>query len=192
MNPTNRPDPRRPIALIGLPGSGKSTVSRQLARRLDSAVVDTDELIERRLGESIRTFFEREGEAAFRDLESVVLEDALSRAAPADVIATGGGIVLRESNREALRQGTTVIYLLAQPEDLFRRLRHDTKRPLLQGDDPLGRLRDLYIVRDPLYRQTADFLIETGRPGVRSLVNLVLMQLELAGRVEAGSVASPV
>lgn len=108
------------------------------------------------------------------------------------VLATGGGAVLREANRVALHDRCTVIYLRSTPEELFRRLRHDSHRPLLQVPDPLHRLRELYRERDPLYRSTAHFVIETGRPSVPSLVNMVLMQLELAGLVDADRVPSPV
>jgi shikimate kinase len=101
-------------------------------------------------------------------------------------MATGGGAVLREPNRRALHERTTVIYLRSTPEELFRRLRHDTNRPLLQVRDPLARLRELYRERDPLYRRTAHFVIETARPSVPTLVNMILMQLELAGVVDHG------
>ena len=100
------------------------------------------------------------------------------------MVATGGGCVLREANRQApARTACHVIYLRSLPEDLFRRLRHDAKRPLLQVADPLGRLRELHDERDPLYRETAHFIIETGRPSVSVLVNMIVMQLELAGVV---------
>lgn len=108
------------------------------------------------------------------------------------VIATGGGAVLREANRRALHDRSTVVYLRSAPEELFRRLRHDTRRPLLQVADPLRKLRELYRERDPLYRRTAHFVIETGRPSVPTLVNMILMQLELAGLVDASQVPSPV
>ena len=170
------------IALIGLPGCGKSTVGRHLARHLDRRFVDSDVEIERRIGCSIREFFEREGEARFRDVEQSVVDALIAQ--PEGVLATGGGTVVREANRLALRNGTTAIYLRSTPEELFRRLRHDTHRPLLQVRDPLRRLRDLYAERDPLYRQTAHFTIETGRPSIATLVNMVLMQLELAGVVD--------
>lgn len=171
----------KPIVLVGLPGSGKSTVARQLGKRLGLAPIDTDDLIERRLGEPIRQFFERVGEPAFRDLESEVLADALLGLPRAGLISTGGGIVLRQANRDLLREHATVVYLVASPEDLARRLRHDTKRPLLQVEDPLGKLRELHRIRDPLYREVARFCIDAGRSGVRSSVGLVQMQLELAG-----------
>ncbi|TNF62848.1 MAG: shikimate kinase [Burkholderiales bacterium] len=168
------------VALVGLPGSGKSTVGRQLARRLGLPFQDSDQVIERRLGCSIRSFFEREGEARFREVEEAVI-DELTRAPEACVLSTGGGSVLREANRAHLRQRCRVLYLRAAPEDLFRRLRHDRNRPLLQVDDPLRKLKELFAERDPLYRETAHFVLDTGRPSVATLVNMVCMQLELAG-----------
>lgn len=166
-----------------MPGAGKSTAGRHLASALGMPFVDVDIEIERRIGMSIRAFFEREGEVAFRDVEQEVLADLAQRGGL--VLATGGGSVLREANRQVLRDHTTVVYLRAAPEELFRRLRHDTQRPLLQVADPLRKLRDLFQARDPLYRETAHFIIETGRPSVPTLVNMILMQLELAGVVSA-------
>ncbi len=175
------------VALVGMPGSGKSTVGRQLARRLGVAFTDCDHVIEQRLHESIRSFFEREGEASFRDLEQQVVEELSGRGS--GVLATGGGVVLREANRKALRARTTVVYLRSTPEDLARRLRHDTDRPLLQVADPLAKLRVLFSERDPLYRSTAHYVVETGRPSISRLVNMVLMQLELAGLVSPDGAA---
>lgn len=166
------------LALVGLPGSGKSTVGRNLARRLGWPFVDSDHVIEERIGCSIREFFSREGEDRFRDVEQEVIAELCTRDG---VLATGGGTVLREANRASLRTGGPVVYLRAGPDELFRRLRHDRNRPLLQVADPLGRLRDLHAHRDPLYREVATFVIETGRPTVSALVNMVMMQLELAG-----------
>ena len=167
------------ISLIGLPGSGKSTVGRQLARRSDVPVFDSDHVIEQQLGCSIRDYFEREGEAAFRDIEESVIDQLTQH--PTGVLSTGGGVVLRPANRQHLHARTHVVYLRSSPDELFRRLRHDTQRPLLQVADPLSRLRDLYAQRDPLYRETAHFIVETGRPSVATLVNMIQMQLELAG-----------
>jgi shikimate kinase len=167
------------VVLVGLPGSGKSTVGRHLARRLSLPFFDSDHVIEQRLGCSIREYFEREGEQRFRDLEAEVI-DELTRL-PSAVISTGGGSVLRPENRQRLHERGQVVYLRSYPEELYRRLRHDTKRPLLQVADPLQRLRDLYTERDPLYRETAHHTIETGRPSVNTLVNMIVMQVELAG-----------
>lgn len=177
------------IACVGLPGSGKSTVGRQLARRLGLRFVDSDHVIEQRLGCSIREYFEREGEAAFRDVEEQVLDELTQ--ASSGVLSTGGGSVLRPANRQCLHQRTTTVYLHSSPDEVFKRLRHDQNRPLLQVADPLGRLRELYKVRDPLYRETAHFVIETGRPSVASLVNMIIMQLELAGLGRPAAVVDP-
>lgn len=156
-----------------------------MARRLQLPFIDSDQQIEQRLGCSIREFFEREGEQAFRDLEESVIDELT--AGPPCVLSTGGGAVLRPANREHLHGRAKVFYLRTTPEDVFRRVRHDRSRPLLQVEDPLQRLRDLYAVRDPLYRETAHFVIETGRPSVATLVNMIAMQLELAGSAPAAS-----
>ena len=166
-----------------MPGSGKSTVGRHLSRRLGLPFFDSDHLIEQRLGCSIREYFAREGEAAFRDVEEQVLRELAQ--GPAAVVATGGGAVLREATRDALRAGGQVIYLRSSPEELYRRVRHDTQRPLLQVADPMDRLRAMHAERDPLYRETSHFQIETGRPSVPTLVNMIVMQLELAGALPA-------
>jgi shikimate kinase len=167
------------LILIGLPGSGKSTVGRQLARRLRLAFSDSDHVIEQRIGGSITSFFEREGEQAFRDVEEQVIEELCGR--DAVVIATGGGAVLRQANRERLHAAGPVFYLHSTPEDVFRRVKHDKGRPLLQVADPLGRVRELFAQRDPLYRETAHFIVETGRPSVPALVSKIVTQLELSG-----------
>lgn len=167
------------VSLIGLPGSGKSTVGRQLARRLQLPFFDSDHVIEQRLGCSIREYFEREGEVRFRDMEAAVIDELTQN--PAAVLSTGGGAVLRPENRQNLHSRTQVVYLNSSPDELFRRLRHDKSRPLLQVADPLQRLRDLYAQRDPLYRETAHFQVDTGRPSVATLVNMIVTQLELAG-----------
>ena len=127
------------LSLVGLPGSGKSTVGRQLARRLQLPFADSDQAIEQRLGCPIREFFEREGEARFRDIEQEVIAHLCAE--HQGVLATGGGAVLRPENRAQLRAAGTVVYLKSQPEDLMRRLRHDSKRPLLQVADPMAALR---------------------------------------------------
>jgi shikimate kinase len=180
------------VILIGLPGSGKTTVGRQLAKRLFFRFSDSDAEVELHLGYSIREFFESNGEEAFRDIEQEMITHITADALETGtyVLSTGGGVVLRQVNRDALRLSGYVVYLRATPEDLFRRLRHDRNRPLLQVDDPLQRLRDLYTARDPLYRETAHFVIDTGRPSAAALVNMIVMQLELAGILPSGSGAA--
>jgi shikimate kinase len=167
------------IALVSMPGGGKSTVARSFAKRLNWQYLDTDVLIEERLGCSIRDFFEAEGEKKFRDLEQQIIL-SLCATFPT-IVATGGGAVLRSENREFLHKNFVVVYLHSTPEELFRRLRHDVKRPLLQVQNPLQKLCELYELRDPLYRETAHFCIDTGRPSVVTLVNMVVTQLKLSG-----------
>ncbi|HPZ55812.1 shikimate kinase [Ottowia sp.] len=167
------------IVLVGLPGSGKSTVARSLARRLQLASADSDQVIEQRLACSIRSYFDAHGEAAFRDVEEVVIDELTSNPSRL-VLATGGGAVLRPANRRRLHERGTVIYLRASPEQLARRLRHDTKRPLLQVADPLKRLRDLYAERDPLYRECAHFVVDAHGTTLSMLVSRILMQLDMA------------
>lgn len=166
--------------LVGMPGSGKSTVGKHLARRLDWPFVDMDQRLEERLGCSIRRYFTEQGEAAFRDHEAALLAELAAGAGPM-VLSTGGGVVLREANRALLRGACApVFYLRASAEEIFRRVRHDQKRPLLQVDDPRERLHALYRERDPLYREVASYVIETRRATVPGLVNVVQMQLEMA------------
>lgn len=167
-----------------MPGSGKSTVGRSLARRLQRPFFDSDTVIEQRLGCSIRAYFEAEGEAAFRDVEQDVI-DALTQESGA-VLATGGGAVLRAENRRHLHERGTVIYLRTSPEQLYRRLRHDTKRPLLQGvADPFKRLQALYTERDPLYRECAHYVLDAHGTSLAMLTGRIVMQLELMGHLPA-------
>jgi len=175
---------------VGMPGCGKSTVAKHLARQLGLRFVDSDQEIEGRAGMTVRALFEAQGEERFRELEQDVI-DVLS-GQTGQVLATGGGAVLRPSNRDALHSRSHVIYLRSTPEELFRRLRNDQNRPLLQVADPLRKLRDLFRERDPLYRRTAHFVVEAARPSVPALINMVLMQLELAGLVHPDQVPSSV
>ncbi len=174
-------------ALVGMPGSGKSTIGRQLAHRAGVPFIDLDHRLEQTIGTTIRSFFEAEGEARFRDLESQALADVAGQAGGM-VLSTGGGAVLRPENRETLRQFGNVLYLRASPEEIYRRVKHDRTRPLLQGGNPMDKLRDLYAQRDGLYRETAHYVIETGRPTVHTLVNMIMMQLEMAAGAQGAQV----
>lgn len=167
--------------MVGLPGSGKTTVGRQLARRLAIPFVDSDHAIESRLGCSVREYFEREGEARFRDIESEVLQDLSQN--HAGVLSTGGGSVLRPENRQCLRERGRVFYLRSTPEEVFRRLRYDQNRPLLQVSDPMARLRELFETRDPVYKEAAHYVMETNRPSVSTLVHMIIRQLEQIGEL---------
>lgn len=159
------------LALIGLPGSGKTTAGKLLARQLGVPFVDTDHAIEQRLGCSIRAFFEAQGEEAFREVESEVLRELTD--GPACVLSTGGGIVLRPQNRERLRSHCRVVYLRASPQALFQRLRNDRRRPLLQVADPLARLQALHDERAPLYEAVAHLTVDADHHKVHALAELI-------------------
>lgn len=165
----------RNIYLVGLMGAGKTTLGKQLARRLDKPFYDSDHEIEARTGVRIPIIFEIEGESGFRAREV----DAVDRLTALDniVLATGGGVVIDPLNRERLRARGFVVYLHAQPHDLWQRMRHDKSRPLLRTADPLAKLKELYAARDPLYRATADLVLDTGRQSVVSLLRELLLLL---------------
>jgi shikimate kinase len=173
----------RSIFLVGLMGAGKTTVGRQLAQRLRKQFVDADQEIVRRTGVPIATIFEIEGEDGFRTREAQVLE-SLTRLDDI-VLATGGGVVLRPENRARLKAQGFVIYLRAQPRDLFLRTRQDKARPLLRTEDPLRRLEELYALRDPLYCEVADLVVDTGRQSVSALLGQLLKRLPEACRLSA-------
>jgi len=152
------------LFLVGLMGAGKSTLGRQLARRLQKRFIDADHELEERLGVTIPTIFEIEGEVGFRDREEAVIDD-LTQLSDI-VLATGGGAVLRATSRARLKANGTVIYLYADPETLWNRVRNSRHRPMLQAADPRQRLFDLYDQRDPFYREVADHVVTSDREAV--------------------------
>jgi len=168
------------LFLVGMPGCGKSTLGRLLARRLDKPFFDADVELERRLGVTIPVIFELEGEPGFREREAAVLADLVVQKNL--VLATGGGAVLRQSNRERLKQGGTVLYPHSAPPPLGERTRHSKHRPLLQAPDPLVRVQELYAARDSLYREVADMVVESDREQVSRLAHRLEQQLRAAAR----------
>lgn len=156
------------IYLVGLMGAGKTTVGRELARRLGRRFVDSDEEIELRTGVPIPTIFDIEGETGFRAREVQMLLSLTQETGL--VMATGGGAVLDPCNRANLANSGMVIYLYAQPRQLWERTRNGRNRPLLQVADPLARLEELYVQRDPLYREIADIVVESGSGDASQLV----------------------
>jgi shikimate kinase len=163
------------LTLVGLPGSGKSAIGKRLAGLMSVPFWDVDTVVEEILGCTIAHFFITEGEARFRDIESQVLNELSF--VNKGVLSTGGGSVLRELNRDRMRQRGDVIYLHTEPLDLFHRLQHDTKRPLLQVQDKLARLTELYTDRDPLYRLTAHHIVESATHRAAT-ITAILTQLQ--------------
>lgn len=154
-----------------MPGAGKTSVGRQLARRLQRTFVDADHEIEARTGVGIPVIFDIEGEQGFRGRESKVIAELADESGL--VVATGGGAVLRSENRAALKRGGMVIYLHATPRLLFERTRLDSNRPLLQVADPLRKIEELFAQRDPLYREVADVVINSLGGSISHLVKQI-------------------
>jgi shikimate kinase len=171
------------IILVGLMGAGKTTIGRVLARRLKREFRDSDHEIEARCGVTIPVIFDIEGEAGFRAREAQVLEELCAR--EGIVLATGGGAVLARANRRRLAGAGIVVYLHARPAELWQRLRRDRNRPLLATGDPRAKLEALYAERDPLYREVADLVAETGRGGAAALARELLARLEDECRLSA-------
>nr|WP_288381213.1 bifunctional shikimate kinase/3-dehydroquinate synthase AroKB [uncultured Massilia sp.] len=175
------------IFLVGLMGAGKTTIGRQIARKLGKRFVDSDHEIEARTGATIPWIFEIEGEASFRRREADVIRDLSSQ--DDLVLATGGGAVLNPASRALLAERGTVIYLRASIGSILQRTSHDKNRPLLQTADPRARLEELFAQRDPLYREIADLVIDTGRPNVQSMVQTILDQLAALDAARAAACA---
>jgi shikimate kinase len=159
-------------------GAGKSTVGKLLAKKLGRRFLDADHVIEDRCGVKIPVIFEMEGEDGFRKREAQAIKDITAE--PDVILATGGGAVLLPENRQFLSERGTVIYLHANPMELWHRTKGGEGRPLLKNGDAKRILENLYAIRDPLYREIADYVIETGKPSVNQLVNTLIMQLELS------------
>ncbi|MEO6975174.1 MAG: shikimate kinase [Gallionella sp.] len=165
------------LILVGMMGSGKTTVGRMLAKQLGKVFVDSDEEIIKRTGVTVPHIFDVEGEAGFRQRETAAIRELTGH--DNLVLATGGGAVLDEKNREMLQQNGVVVYLKANVHDLWQRTRHDRNRPLLQTENPHARLTELFQQRDPLYRQVSDIVVQSGKQSAHALM------LHLAGELEA-------
>ena len=157
------------IYLVGMMGAGKTSVGRLLAKRARKSFFDSDQVIEERTGVSIATIFHHEGEEGFRAREQAVISDLT--ALDNIVLATGGGATILEDNRKSLGSTGFVVYLKAQVEDLWKRTQTDKNRPLLDTENPLERLKDLFRVRDPIYTAIADLVVETGEPNLQTFLN---------------------
>jgi shikimate kinase len=168
------------IYLIGMMGAGKTTVGRHLARRLNKRFVDADHEIEMRTGVSIPLIFEIEGEQGFRRREAQVIQELTAETEL--VLATGGGVVLNPESRRCLARSGLVVYLNVPPEVLWERTHQDKGRPLLQVDDPRAKIREIYLERDPLYREIADIVIIGGRQAPTTLAKQ--LEKEMLARCE--------
>lgn len=164
------------LYLVGLMGSGKTTIGRMLARRLGRRFLDTDHEIEQRTGVKVPVIFELEGEAGFREREAHTIAELTQEAGI--VLATGGGAVLNPDNRRVLAETGWVVYLDVPPTILFERTRHDSNRPLLKVEDPLARLTALREQRDPLYREIADCIIDGSRGNSQAAIQKILKEWE--------------
>lgn len=169
------PDVPANIFLVGLMGAGKTSVGKVLAKRLGKQFLDSDHEIERATGVRIPVIFEIEGESGFRQREARVIAGLSERSDI--VLATGGGAVLLPENRANLHARGTVVYLRAHPRELWLRTRHDRNRPLLQTANPLQRLEELYVERDPYYREVAHIIMDTGSQTVSSLAHRLEQRL---------------
>lgn len=167
------------VFLVGMMGSGKTTLGRALAQRLELPFTDTDRVLVDRTGVPVATIFEIEGEEGFRRRESMVLAELAE--GDARVVATGGGAVLSAANRELMRAHGTVVYLRARLDHLWERTRHDSSRPLLATPDPRATLAALIQVRDPLYREAAHIVVDTGSQSATTLVSRVVAALRAHG-----------
>ena len=164
------------LILVGMMGSGKTTMGRVLARHLGKEFVDSDEEIIRRTGVTVPHIFDVEGEAGFRQREAAAIRELAGR--DNIVLATGGGAVLDGDNRAILKQRGIVIYLMATAHDLWQRTRHDRNRPLLQTDNPYARLVELFQERDPLYRQVSDIVVQSGKQSAHALMLRLVDEIE--------------
>ena len=167
-----------PILIIGPMGAGKTTIGRLLAKQMQREFVDSDSFIEEQTGAEISWIFAKEGESGFRERESRAI-DILSQR-QGIVLATGGGVVMRECNREWLHNRGIVIYLRASVETQLRRTIKDKSRPLLQQPNPRQILKDLFQIRDPLYQQIADITIATGHTYPRQMLHQIVSELQQA------------
>jgi shikimate kinase len=164
------------IFLVGPMGAGKSTIGRVLAFELNRQFRDTDRVIEDRTGADIPWIFDMEGEAGFRERETAVLADLSTELDL--VIATGGGIVLRPENRRMMKESGYVCYLTASTEQLVERTSRDKKRPLLQVENPRQKIIELLEQRDPIYRESADFIINTDKRSPKMVAQEIVRLIE--------------
>lgn len=168
-----REESRGNVVLIGFMGSGKSTMGIRLSYRLQYILEDTDKLIETKAGMTISEIFAREGEEAFRQMETQLLQTLVEKKGRR-VYSVGGGTPVRAVNRPLLKKLGTVVYLRTRPETVYERLKNDTTRPLLQGEDPLGKIRSLMAERESAYAETADVILDVDEMTTDQVVESIM------------------
>lgn len=168
-----REESRSNVVLIGFMGSGKSTMGIRLSYRLQYILEDTDKLIETKAGMTISEIFAREGEEAFRQMETQLLQTLVEKKGRR-VYSVGGGTPVRAVNRPLLKKLGTVVYLRTRPETVYERLKNDTTRPLLQGEDPLGKIRTLMAERESAYAETADVILDVDEMTTDQVVESIM------------------
>lgn len=159
------------IILIGFMACGKSSVGRRLSQAIDLEFLDTDSLIEQKVGTSISDIFSTQGEPAFRTMETECLKELINREGGAFVLSVGGGLPIREENRRLLSQIGTVIYLRVTPDTVFMRVRNDKSRPLLQTTNPRGRIMDMMNARKQFYEDAADYVLEADNKSFEAIID---------------------
>lgn len=169
------------IILIGYMGCGKTTLGRKVSFREKIALLDTDKMIEQKQGRTVSEIFDTDGEAAFRQMETDCLEEIMTYE-ERYVISVGGGLPMKEENRKLLKELGTVLYLRARPDTIYGRLKNDTTRPLLRGDDPEGKIRTMIGVRGPVYEEVADAVIDVDEKSYDMIIGEILNAVEGSGK----------
>lgn len=168
---------KKNIILIGYMGCGKTTLGKKLSYRERIALLDTDKMIEKKQDMTVSEIFEVKGEEAFRQMETDCLKEILGYM-DRYIISVGGGLPMREENRKLLKKLGCVIYLRAKPDTIYGRLKNDITRPLLQGDDPEKKIKEMLIVRGPVYEQAADAVIDVDEKGYEAIMKEILEKVK--------------
>lgn len=161
------------IILIGYMGCGKTTLGKKISFRKKIALLDTDKMIEQKQRKTVSEIFDEDGEAAFRMMETECLKE-IRNYSDRYVISVGGGLPLKEENRKLLKELGCVFYLRARPDTIYGRLKNDTTRPLLRGDNPADKIREMIEARDPLYRKAADVIVDVDEKGYEKIIGEIL------------------
>ena len=164
---------KRNIILIGYMGCGKTTLGKKLSYKERVALLDTDKMIEKKQDMTISEIFAMQGEEAFRQMETDCLKE-IAGYLDRYIISVGGGLPLREENRKLLKKLGCVIYLRAKPDTIYGRLKNDVTRPLLQGTDPEKKIREMLLVRGPVYEQAADAVVDVDEKGYEAIIKEIL------------------